>query len=111
MRQVGPVGFSAVWAIETEEADRGSALMDLADLTDDALLALPLGFLVLISGAFLSASQLHRKNSPRHELYGLQGFPLTYLRSLVNQKRSTSNMRSTESSAVPMAAKALGQSR
>lgn len=97
--------------METDEEDRGSPLTDLADFTDDALLALPLGFLVLMGGTFLSASQLQRKNSPRHELYGLQGFPLTYLRSFVNQKRSTSNMRSTESSAVPMAAKALGQSR
>lgn len=51
------------------------------------------------------------KNSPRQELYGLQGFPLAYFKSFVNQKRRTSSMRSTGSSAVPMATKALGESR
>lgn len=52
-----------------------------------------------------------RKNSPRHELYGLHGLPLAYFRSLVNQNRRTSNMRSRGSSDVPMAIKALGASR
>lgn len=87
--------------------------------------------LVLIFGALSSASQLHYKteytfsdmprkesdgphtlkNSPRQELYGLHGFPFAYFRSFVNQKRRASNMRSTGSSEVPMAMKALGASR
>jgi hypothetical protein len=108
MRAVGPVGFSAVRGTETEEDERGSPL---EDLIDEALLPVPLALLVAIRGAFFSASQLQRKNSPKHELYGLQGLPLTYFRSLVNQKRRTSSMRSRGSSAVPMATKAPGQSR
>jgi hypothetical protein len=110
---VRPAGLAGVWTTETVEAVLGSPL---ADLMDEAALALPLpapaaGFLVLIDGALSSASQLHRKNSPRHELYGLQGLPLTYFRSFVNQKRRTSSIRSRGSSEVPMAAKALGLSR
>lgn len=50
------------------------------------------------------------KNSPRHELYGLQGLPLAYLTSLVSQKRTTSSMRSKGSSEVPIPTKAFGAS-
>jgi hypothetical protein len=57
------------------------------------------------------AGRVTLKNSPRVELYGLQGLPLTYLRSLVNQKRRTSSMRSRDSSESPMAVKVSGRSR
>lgn len=66
----------------------------------------------------LGSQELTLKNSPRTELYGLHGFPLTYFytwsviqtvsvsrqrtKSLVNQKRRTSNMRPTSLSARPM---------
>lgn len=42
------------------------------------------------------------KNSPRAELYGLHGFPCIYLRSLVNQNRKTSSIRSRGSSESPI---------
>lgn len=116
-----------------EPSPEGAA--SLLDLTLEALLPgiLPPGArsFVPILGALSSVSQLHcgmenrqpvcldivtataitLKNSPKQELYGLQGFPFAYLRSLVNQKRRTSSMRSRGSSEVPIATKALGASR
>lgn len=112
-------------------------MLCFADLTLEALLpgTLPpaVSSFVAILGALSSVSQLHYtqdhqqvhlkmtcltrcrgntlKNSPRQELYGLQGLPFAYFKSFVNQKRQTSSMRSTGSSEVPMAMKALGASR
>lgn len=51
------------------------------------------------------------KNSPRVELYGLQGLPLTYFRSFVNQKRKQARRRPSSSSESPMLAKMSGLSR
>jgi hypothetical protein len=51
------------------------------------------------------------KNSPREELYGLQGLPLTYFKSFVNQKRKQASRRPSSSSESPMLAKMSGLSR
>lgn len=62
------------------------------------------------SSAHLRMQKLTLKNSPKHELYGLQGLPFAYLRSFVSQNRMTSSMRSSGSSELPMPTKALGAS-
>lgn len=102
--------------------------LSLADFMEDAVLLAFEGRLVVsIGGATSETSQLHcaliryhpvlqrayltLKNSPRVELYGLQGFPLTYFRSFVNQNRRTSSILSNSLSESPMAMKVLGWSR
>ena len=92
----------------------GSIGLDLVALEDrDVVFSLPLTLdrrqgqdIIYDTGARRTL-----KNSPRVELYGLQGFPLTYFRSLVNQKRKHASRRPSSSSESPMLAKMSGLSR
>lgn len=94
------------------------------DFTDDDELFDACALRAAIEGAGPSTSQLHclisaiihtsdsldltLKNSPKVLLYGLQGFPLTYLRSFVNQNRRTSSILSSASSDCPIAINVFG---
>lgn len=100
--------IESVFFREELQSELFEELRECFDLPEDSELSPAAALSSETMGKLSSSSQLHLKNSPRVELYGLHGLPFTYFKSLVNQNLKTSSIRSRGSSEVPIAMKVFG---